>query len=707
MSAHPDSRFSPILDSKGFSSSADLHLEGGVLRAQFSEGRDTHTVEYKLELPTQGAGVRGRLCLRQWEHIRYVAIGYMDGKTYRHIKAPNIRCEGWVELGFAHQDLIWQIQNAGLPQDDVEIRTLRIFVKGTPSAGGAFLDVAGIEVVPAVDSALPVDQQAPSGQLLEAIYGYLKNNFRNYHEDAQTLLQTNRCPMPGGAQLEWPLGDPKPKGLEDVSTYRFAWHAQHPVISLLLFAHETQQRGAILSCRTLVEEWLRSSYDSPDVDTKFTWYDHGTAERLLAFILLWSVSNQWGGDQRFQARLGQAIVKHARLLASEAFYAYHQPIRYHNHAWFQDAALLAAALAFPQIEEASGWRDLAVSRFEDQLDHLIVRDKGFAIFVENSIGYHHGVQKLALWVGTLVGMSGVISEVPSIAQQLVAWSDFFRYPDGRAPAQGDTFRPAPDFLGPAKPGKPWAEPTCQVLSEAGYCVVKGNDNGKPFMLCLLATSLSKTHKHEDNLSITLWYDGVEWLVDPSFYSHEHQHPIAAYLRSASAHSNVYLPGVEYSKSLGITTLSGRPAEAGFECHGTHMAYEDVDVVRSIGGALDRLDFKVIDQLQARSSVGQAAAAGAHLSFHLAEGVEVVALLNGYRLNHPASTSSLLLEVDPTHGTVLQGLDSNGAPLSVAGQGFLKQVSTTSIDIGLNNAGVIEWRVATFDNNKHDVARTHE
>lgn len=707
MSAHPDSRFSPILDSMGFSSAADLHVEGGVLRARFSRSRDTHTVDYKLERSAKASGVTSRIRLRQWEHIRYVAIGYIDGKTFCHIKAPNILSDDWVELGFAHQDLIWQIQNAGLPPNDVDIRTIRIFVKGTPSVDGAFLDVAGVDVVRAPDCALHVDEPLPSKQLLEAIYSYLKNNFRNYREDAHTLLQTSRCPMPGGAQLEWPLGDSKPKGLEEVSTYRFAWHAQHPAISLLLFAHESQHCGAILSCRTLVEQWLRTSYDAPDVDTKFTWYDHGTAERLLAFILLWSVNSQWGGDQRFQARLGQAIVKHAQLLASEAFYAYHQPIRYHNHAWFQDAALLAAALAFPQLEEASRWRDLAISRFEDQLNHLIVRDKGFAIFVENSIGYHHGVQKLALWAGTLVGLSGVSSEIPSIAKQLVAWSDFFRYPDGRTPAQGDTFRPAPDIFGPARQGKPWSEPTCQVLPDAGYCVVKGNQQGKPFMLCMLATSLSKTHKHEDNLSITLWYDGVEWLVDPSFYSHEHQHPIAAYLRSARAHSNIYLVGEEYSKSLGITTLADCPDAPGFEFRGTHTAYASVEVVRTISGALDCLDFKVLDKLNARSPGGLSGVVEAYLSFHLAEGVTVSAMANGYLLTHSASTSSLLLEIDPTHGTVLHGLDRNGAPLSVAGQGFLNQVSTTSIDIAFKNANLIEWRVTAVDNKKHDVTRSHE
>lgn len=692
MLPQPDLRFPPFRDTQGFSSSARLFIEEAALCARFSGSKDTHTVQYQFAQPVSGVGVNSLIRLRQWDDIRYVAIGYMDGSTFRHIKAPNILTQTWVELGFTHQDIIWQLQNGEPPVSNVKIDNIRVFVKGTPSPQGAYLDIAELEVVAETVCQLPLDQQALKPQLLDLIYDYLKNNLRSYREDANILLHTARCPMPGGAHLDWPLHSAKPQGLEAVNTYRFAWHAQHPAISLLLYAHESQHSGAIMASRTLVEEWLRTSYDAPDTDTKFTWYDHGTAERLLAFIMLWSVGNQCDSDQRFQARLGEAIVKHARLLASEAFYAYHQTTRYHNHAWFQDAALLVAALAFPQLDDAQRWRELAVLRFEDQLEHLIVRDNDFAVFVENSIGYHHGVQKLALWVGRLVELSGVHSDIPSIAKQFVAWSDFFRYPDGRTPAQGDTFRSAFSFDGQVKPFKPWPEPAFHVLSQAGYCVVKGNDHGKPFMLCMVATSLSQTHKHDDNLSVTLWYDGVEWLVDPSFYSHEHQHPIAAYLRSARAHNSVYLQDVEYSKAVGLTSITGKSDTVAFECRGSHTAYSDVEVVRTLNGSLDRLDLRVVDELVLASSP-----VDARLNFHLAEGVKITALANGYQLSHPASGSSLLLEIDPQHGCIKHGLDACGLPLSVAGQGFLKHAPSSSIEIAFKGAKSLGWRITALDN----------
>ncbi len=694
MSLHPDSHFSPIVNDRGFSSSGRFHLQDGVLSAHFTGSKDTHTVQYQLPQVARAAGVNVRIRLSQWAEIRYAAIGYMDGDTFKHIKAPNIRTDAWVEFGFTHQDIIWQLQNAGQQQVDVQIKNIRVFIKGKPSNEGASLDISGLEVLKAPTCSLPVDQQPVPSPLLNVLYGYLKNNFRNYSEDARTLLETSSCPMPGGERLEWPVQSGKPQGLEQVNTYRFSWHAQHPVISLLLHAHETQHVGAVLACRSIVEEWLRTSYDTPDTDTKFTWYDHGAAERLLAFILLWSAGNELGADQRFQARLGQAIVMHARLLACEAFYAYHQPLRYHNHAWFQDAALMAAALAFAQMDEATRWRDLAIERFEDQLDHLLVRDGGFAIFIENSIGYHHGVQKLALLMGSLVELSGLDSDVPATAQGLAGWSDFFRYPDGRTPAQGDTFRPAPSLIGSLRPVKPWPEPRCLILPKAGYCVVKGNQQGKPFMVNMLATSLSKTHKHEDNLSITLWYDALEWLIDPSFYSHEYQQPITAYLRSAKAHNNLYVHQAAYSKALALTNLTGCAEAMEFECKGTHKAYDDFEVARTMRGRLDKLELIVVDELLGSMPTSTV---DARLNFHFAEGVHVVAVPEGFQLTHPASSSTLLLQVNPDNARLLRGVDAAGAPLSIAGQGFLNYAPTTSLEIRLEAKTSLSWSICAINN----------
>lgn len=693
MSLPPDSRFSPILESKGFSSSAELILSEGVLCARFTAAGDTHTLQYRLPEPSKSLGVNTHIRLRGWENVRYVAVGYMEGKNFRHIKAPNIRIGGWVDFGFTHKDLIWQIQNGSSFDESCAFDNIRLFVKGTPSADGATLEISGMDFFSFYNCAIEKNEQSISAPLLGSVYDFLKNNFRNYHSDAEVLLTSSTCPMPGGARLNWPLDSSKPCGLEAVSTYRFAWHAQHPVISLLLYAHGNHHAGAILMCRTLVEEWLRVSYDVPDSDVKFTWYDHGTAERLLAFVLLWAVGQTWGGDERFQARLGNAIVQHARLLASEAFYAYHQPLRYHNHAWFQDAALLTTALAFPGLQESCRWRDVAISRFEDQLEHLIVRDGRFAIFVENSIGYHHGVQKLALWMGRLVGLSGVASDVPEISKQLVMWSDFFRYPDGRTPAQGDTFRKSPQLQLPTVPSKPWEQPECLVLPKAGYFVVKGNHLGRPFLLSMLATCLNKTHKHEDNLALTLWFDEVEWLIDPSFYSHDHNDPVSSYLRSARAHNAPFIEGLKYSKELGVATISLERGGPSYVCKGSHQAYADFIVSRVLAGSTECMDLTCVDDI---SGLQASKADNGTLSFHFGEGVTLAEISGGYQLSHPGSNSMLALLVDNKRARILTGQQEGQEFKSVAGHGFLQYVDTVSLEVDFMIGEPLKWRLIAMD-----------
>lgn len=675
-----DCKFGPFQSLDGFNGRCDFTLNDGVVAAGFTGKGGSYVINFDLPNPATAVGVQACIRLTGWKSIQYIAIGYSKPLGFRHIKIKNARHEAWVSVGFTHRDIIWLLQNGTEKKDFTEIKNIRLFIKGEPADSGAQLQVKKLklQLQPHDNNLQP--GEADWGPLLDVLYGHLNHAFRHYELNAKAYMQSGNCPMPGSQLLEWPKHHLLPEGLEKVSTYRATWHAQHLPINLLQYARQTGQTGQtgpVFAAKTLIENWLDQSFYTVDADIKYAWYDHGTAERQLAFILIWFKAIELQMEKRFLDRLGEAVVQHARLLDSEAFYAYHQPQRYHNHAWFQDAALLATALAFNHHPEAAGWLANAISRFEDQLDTLIVRDGGYAIFVENSIGYHHGVQRLAQLVGNLAALSGRETEIPAIADELVAWSDFLRYPDGRAPAQGDTFRLPPRTGKDVRHGKPWAEPSCTILPKAGYAVVKGNHMSKPFMLCMFATSLSKTHKHEDNLSITLWYDGVEWLIDPSFYSHEYQQHVAAYLRSAKAHNNLYLCNGPYSTELAMASLEGRCDANDYLCVGSNRAYENIDVRRAISGRLDRLELTVVDEVIHATSPRPAEA---RLAFHFAEGVQVHAVSDGYQISHPARDTVLFLQIAPYHAQILQGTDSLGNPRSVAGQGFLQQAPTVSLEV---------------------------
>lgn len=679
-----------VVSAEGFSGRAAICANDGFLTASFTGSEDSYVLGFELPAKQLGAGVQARVLLDGWREIRYVAIGYASSAGYQHIKASNIRQEAWVDFGFTHQDIIWKLQNGMAPLNDVELEEIRVFIKGTPSDTGAKLKVARLAVLGRItEDALPI--QPVDSRLLNTLYSYLRGSFREYEGQTKAFMETGTCPMPGGKLLKWPVAAIKPEDLDSVNTFRFAWHGQHPAINLLLWADQSGELGPVFAARTLVDNWLEHSYFNPDDDAKFAWYDHGTAERLLAFILLWAKGVELGFDQRFMQRLGTAILSHARLLHSEAFYAYHQPDRYHNHAWFQDAALVAVALAFPAYNESAEWLANAISRFEDQLDKLIVRDGGFAIFVENSIGYHHGVQRLAELVGALVKLSGQNTEIPTIASELVAWSDFLRYPDGRAPAQGDTFRLLPRTGVDIRRGKPWDKPGCTVLPKAGYAVVKGNHDGKPWMLCLFNTSLSRTHKHEDNLSITFWFDGVEWLIDPSFYSHEYDESIPGYLRSAEAHNTISLERRRYSKLTEIAETRGFDDEGGgFEVSAVMSAYEGVTAFRYLTGRIDCLEVFFEDRI----SMPEESSCPARVSFRFSEDVSLEICEGGFNLRHPDSEYVVFIEcLDQSKDCVFERMDEG---FMLAGNEFMSASKVDGCFSEMKMGRVFSWRLLVCD-----------
>lgn len=660
---------------------AELTLNNSELIARFNGTENSYIISYKLPEVLQAQGIVARLKLHNWQHINYVALGYMADGKFRHIKAKNISQKAPVDFRVHHHDIIWQLENPELPLDTADIDNVRLFIKGTPNSEGATVNISSISLLLEDTHEKPdncaTQQAAPA--VMALISDYLKHSFRNFVTQSEHYLATGDCPMPGDKTVAWPISSRQPGAVQEVTTFRFGWHGLHPAINLMLYAQQQNHLGALMAARSFIEQWLNDSFYRIDSDKKYAWYDHGTAERLLAFLLMWQLSAEHNSDQRFMRRLVDAITQHAELLASEAFYAYNQPARYHNHAWFQDAALIAAALCLPQYPRADIWLTTAITRFEDQLDTLIVRDGGFAIFVENSIGYHHGVQHLSAFAGELVALSGRATEIPQIAQELIAWSDFLRYPDGRAPAQGDTFRLAPRTSSDIRRGTAWHTPGCTVLPKAGYAVIKGNHDAKPWMLCLFNTSLSSTHKHEDNLHITLWFDGVEWLIDPSFYSHEYSNALPTFLRSANAHNAVFLANKNYDNVLSTTNIKLLEQPA-IGLVAEHRSYSNVTVKRALTVTAPNV-ITVSDSLVGIDTNIN----NAELNFITAENVSIERAESGVKL-----TSS-----DSSYELNLAFLNSN-VQLSIAnchiGLGFMQDAQVHSVNVELPATNSIDWQI---------------
>jgi hypothetical protein len=642
--------------------------------------------------PEQANGITVRYRISGWNEIRYLAIGHNTERGFRHVKINNPSQNEWVTFSVGYEDLAYHLTNDWANTPPRSIKDIRVYMSGTPSdEEAALINVAwaSIWLESAKDRCARVQYQSHPG-LFEALKRYFQRCKPALGEHAELFLKTGACPMTGHVALAWDIRTPTPDALPESGTYRYMWHAMQPAISLLVYGDNNNVPAAIYAARDYINSWLEHSYFTVDPDTKYTWYDHGTAERLLAFLLMHEIGLRQAFDSRFMERLRHAMVSHAQLLESEVFYSRHQPTRYHNHAWFQDIALIAAGVALSSLPCASRWLNRAIERLTDQFNKLIIHDAPFSIFVENSIGYHHGVQHLVDLASELVQLSDSESAIPETAYQLSAWSGFLRYPDLRTPSQGDTFRkPNPAAPGdPINRGNPYAQPSNTVLPVAGYAVVKGNHDSIPFMLCMFATSLSKTHKHEDDLSITLFFDGIEWLLDPSFYSHDYTEEIPAFLRSARAHNRIVIDELKHAITPGSTRLLPLSDEGSVT--GESDAYEGVRLTRSIKCGHESLSIEVQETISTTTPIGNP-----YLVFHCGEGISVSAIGNQITLSHPLSRYSLLIDL-PTDSdiSIFEGKSDSGDFHGIAGAGFMQHNATALLRIG-THARSFSWRLKAY------------
>jgi hypothetical protein len=667
-----------------------------LLQVEFQGGQGPYQVRLNSSESMLANGIGLRFRLVGWQLLRYVAIGYTYEGAFRHVKIANAVQEKWIDFSIGHQDIAFGLQNDWQRPAATKVVDCQIYVSGIPSDKGSCVNIDSCwfwqeaESSPVWATDRPATVSVPS-PLQDIMYRYLKKHFKTADVQAKSFMEVGNCPLYGGIELSWPYTAPLPTDLNTINTSRFSWHSLHPAMILMVHARNSGEMAPLFAAREMMTNWLDRSYFQPDEDKKFAWYDHGTAERLLAMVQMWSLGIDHRFDYRFMRRLRCAIYRHGQLLASELFYASHQPTRYHNHAWFQDIALIATALFMKDFPCAEQWLEISISRLTDQLEQLIIRDNGYAVFVENSIGYHRGVQKLVDFAAELIMFAGKDSLIPAIGKELPRFAELLRYPSNRGPAQGDTFRRSNATGAEIKRLKPYPDPGCIALPKAGYAIVKGNHYGCRFMLSVLATSLCRTHKHEDNLSFTLFFDGLEWLIDPSFYSHEYKASLPAYLRSAAAHNCLALPGRRYSIDPGLAQVDSIGEGTNFVIKGQHNAYDNVLIQREIHGSIDRLELNVLDRAIAKTP--KAGGNDLRLMLHCGDDIQATLKTNNLLLTHPDSNYILELFLPNENCRLYYGEVTESQIRGVTGLGFMQHANIYTVECDAPFETDLSWKLS--------------
>lgn len=671
----------------------ELQFEAGRVLASFKGEAGVYQLRCAFDAPVTGNGYSASFRLDDWAAIQYVAIGYTAADQFVHIKVRHVMPGEEMRVCTSHDELAFLSQNGWGRKGVVDIQDLRIFIKGTPMPGAlSTLSVTALECweeqVPGLHEGW---DSHPQPALLKPLLEYWEHCFPAYADQAEGYLRSGKYPVGSEALTHWDVFEERPRGHDAVSTNRFSWHALQAV-SVLLLAYSKQQDVAYLfAAREMTSRWIEQSYLQVDPDQKYAWYDHGTAERTVVLVVLWQFGLALRFDYRFMARLASVLFRHTQLLASDAFYALHQPTPYHNHACFQDVALIAAATCQSHISESAAWIEKADRRLQRQLQKLVHHEQQYAVFTENSIGYHSRMEELAELAGALLKLSGQGDVISQTARSMRCWSLEFMYPDGHWPSHGDSFRRLLPSKQKLSDGKPAPDEQLVSLPEAGYALVRGNNAGAAWMLGVVATNLNSTHKQQDDLSCFLWLDGVEWLTDPSFYSHEYQQAETAYLRSPRAHNMLHIPQADYctSPDPGRVALKVERGvdPAGVDrvvIRGTNRSHADVVIQRALYCAIPDGAFGVECTDRFELAHGAEALPVGELSFHLGEGVGVTQLQVSpgrhlFTLSHPASRHTLTLAITAPDDF---GVDTVRLEPSFSGTTFLEKVPTTAIRVRL-------------------------
>lgn len=410
-----------------------------------------------------------------------------------------------------------------------------------------------------------------------------------------------------------------------VSNRSWQWHsASFNFMPWLLALHaSTGDQRAIDHASRGIESW-HQRFVAVDSNYEFAWHDHATANRLMGVLSLLCHLEMFPAPFDLGFLLPDFLRAHGDRLCMEEMYSRHT-----NHGIDQSRALLLLATCAPWLEHADRWRDVAIARLEDELGHAFAADGGH---VENSPGYHQFVSNLFTDVLATFG-DALESEFRERMQaKLVQAAGFMAWivrPDGWLPPIGDTeCKPAINvyhtLAGTTEHANvQWVctrgreglrpEGWSRTFPDAGYFIARSDwqdEAGLPAdarHLVFRCGRVSGYHRHDDDLSVTLWW-GSDWLLDGGAYAYVEEHPVRRYLRSKWGHNVVVVDDGDYAWARPGAGASGSLAQIDHNparpvVKGETRSYPGLSASREIAVESDGMLFEVTDQLFATEGDG--------------------------------------------------------------------------------------------------------
>lgn len=295
-----------------------------------------------------------------------------------------------------------------------------------------------------------------------------------------------------------------------------------------------------------VRDW--SSFESALLIPRgYVFNDHATAARAVVVTEIWRL---YRSSPAYRAEEAQQLLLYvqrlSRLLRQPRLYEYRT-----NHGLMQNLSLLHLATAFPVLAEAPVNAAVGRERLLSQLDYFISED---GVVLEHSPGYQHfGLRCLAA-AARYLGLQGQ-AMLPTFVDRYrrgLSYAAALRRPDGSFPPIGDTddrvlpqlpvalFDDGSVVSSPLIEEVPRAPPSAVTMSAAGNSIVWRGLGAWPDPERLSQTVFfwgdfpTQAHKHADELGISLWARGIQWVRSVGYWPYDASRNAAIGWRSSNA-----------------------------------------------------------------------------------------------------------------------------------------------------------------------------
>lgn len=329
------------------------------------------------------------------------------------------------------------------------------------------------------------------------------------------------------------------------NTWCFYLHSLSPVNYLVASYEKCHKTEYIKKAAAMVTSWLESNDSLKEVQSKFAWKDHSTANRVIALIYFWTnYKKSEIYEEDFECQLFKSLKRHGDFLFDDKNYNFRN-----NHGAYQDRSLIELATLFPEWENSCMWFDKAKIRLMNYIKKFISPS---GIHKEHSAAYH------ILMIKLLQGIDEFLiyhdKEIPELSQTIYDMEEYLAYivkPSGVIPMTGDSGPDRITFLKQDKiknpkllyvrmNGKKGEKPLNEIVyKEDGIGIFRDSwQNKNPLFLKFTAAFHSLAHKHADDLSFILTIGNTDFFVDSGKYNYKEQDAFRKYFRSSLAHNSI-------------------------------------------------------------------------------------------------------------------------------------------------------------------------